>query len=174
MAKIKINRVTNANVYVDGVNLLGRAEEVTPPGINQLMADHTGLGMVGKLKVPTGGLELTDATFRWSSFYPEVIRAAALASQALQLQVRASIDEYSGEGLIGQTGLLISLGGMFHELGLGTFKKHEAVTNEMKFTANYLKVVADGDALVEVDLYNNIYKVADEDLLSRFRELIGA
>ncbi|MEX2155115.1 MAG: phage major tail tube protein [Gemmatimonadaceae bacterium] len=173
MAKIKVNRVTNANVYVDGVNLLGRAEEVTPPSINQMMADHTGLGMVAKIKVPTGGLELTDATFKWASFYSEVIRKAALASQALQLQVRASIDEYSGEGRIGETGLLISLSGMFHELSLGTFKKHEAVTQDMKFTAYYMNVVADGESLVEVDVFNNIYKVAGEDLLARFRSLIG-
>ncbi|HFV0082898.1 phage major tail tube protein, partial [Escherichia coli] len=28
MSKIEINRITNANIYLDGTNLLGRAEEV--------------------------------------------------------------------------------------------------------------------------------------------------
>ncbi|GHO20002.1 hypothetical protein MY012_10500 [Escherichia coli] len=31
MSKIEINRITNANIYLDGTNLLGRAEEVKLP-----------------------------------------------------------------------------------------------------------------------------------------------
>lgn len=34
MSKIEINKLTNANVYMNGVNLLGRAEEVQLPQIN--------------------------------------------------------------------------------------------------------------------------------------------
>ena len=33
MAKIDINRVTNANVYLDGTSFLGRAEEVAVSGL---------------------------------------------------------------------------------------------------------------------------------------------
>ena len=33
MSKIEINKLTNANVYMNGVNLLGRAEEVQLPQI---------------------------------------------------------------------------------------------------------------------------------------------
>ena len=33
MCKIKINRLTNANIYMDGNNLLGRAEEIQLPQI---------------------------------------------------------------------------------------------------------------------------------------------
>lgn len=35
MAKIEINRITNANIYLDGANLLGRAEEVKLPVMGQ-------------------------------------------------------------------------------------------------------------------------------------------
>ena len=41
MSKIKINKLTNANVYLNGVNLLGRAEEVQLPQIKHKMAEHT-------------------------------------------------------------------------------------------------------------------------------------
>ena len=47
MSKIKINKLTNANVYMNGVNLLGRAEEVQLPQIKHKMAEHKALGMVG-------------------------------------------------------------------------------------------------------------------------------
>jgi hypothetical protein len=32
MSKISINRLTNANIYLDGGSMLGRAEEVTGVG----------------------------------------------------------------------------------------------------------------------------------------------
>ena len=45
MSKIEINKLTNANVYLDGVNLLGRAEEVQLPQIKHKMAEHKALGI---------------------------------------------------------------------------------------------------------------------------------
>ncbi len=39
MPKIEINRITNANIYLDGANLLGRAEEVKLPDVS---ADYAG------------------------------------------------------------------------------------------------------------------------------------
>ena len=46
MSKISINRLTNANVYLDGGSMLGRAEEVSLPVLKAKMAEHKALGMV--------------------------------------------------------------------------------------------------------------------------------
>ena len=54
MSKIKINKLTNANVYMNGVNLLGRAEEVQLPQIKHKMAEHKALGMVGSAEFFSG------------------------------------------------------------------------------------------------------------------------
>lgn len=48
MSKIEINRITNANIYLDGTNLLGRAEEVKLPDVSMIMQEHKALGMVGR------------------------------------------------------------------------------------------------------------------------------
>ncbi len=45
MAKIDINRVCNANVYLDGTSFLGRAESVDLPNIKHKFAEHKALGM---------------------------------------------------------------------------------------------------------------------------------
>ncbi len=45
--KIQINRITNANIYLDGNNLLGRASEIKLPDISMIMQEHKALGMVG-------------------------------------------------------------------------------------------------------------------------------
>ena len=48
---LQINKLTNANIYVNGNNLLGRAAEVELPSIGFKMAEHMALGMVGHVKV---------------------------------------------------------------------------------------------------------------------------
>lgn len=50
--KIQINRITNANIYLDGNNLLGRASEIKLPDISMIMQEHKALGMVGKIELP--------------------------------------------------------------------------------------------------------------------------
>lgn len=47
--KIQINRITNANIYLDGNNLLGRATEIKLPDVSLIMQEHKALGMVGKI-----------------------------------------------------------------------------------------------------------------------------
>jgi len=44
---IQINSLANANVYIDGIGLLGRAEEIEIPQPRHRMIDYKGLGMVG-------------------------------------------------------------------------------------------------------------------------------
>ena len=61
MSKIEINKLTNANIYLDGVNLLGRAEEVQLPQIKHKMAEHKALGMVGSAEFFAG---IDNAKFR--------------------------------------------------------------------------------------------------------------
>ena len=54
MSKIEINKLTNANVYLNGTNLLGRAEEVELPQIKHKMAEHKALGMIGSAEFFSG------------------------------------------------------------------------------------------------------------------------
>jgi len=51
MPQIKVNRLTNANVYVDGQSQLGKAEEVNLPDITFMLSEHKALGMIGKFEL---------------------------------------------------------------------------------------------------------------------------
>jgi hypothetical protein len=44
---ISVNRITNANIYMDGTGLLGRAEEIQVAQPHHRMVDHKALGMAG-------------------------------------------------------------------------------------------------------------------------------
>ena len=61
MAKIEVNRVTNANVYLNGNSLLGRAREIELPEVTHQMAEHEGMGLYGSPEFPSG-LEAMEAS----------------------------------------------------------------------------------------------------------------
>ncbi len=52
--KISVNKLYNANVYVNGTSFLGRAEEVQLPKVQYKTVEHKALGMVGTLETPAG------------------------------------------------------------------------------------------------------------------------
>ena len=87
MSKIKINKLTNANVYLNGVNLLGRAEEVQLPQIKHKMAEHKALGMVGSAEF-FAGIDKLECKIKWNALYPEVLLAAASPFTAAMIQAK--------------------------------------------------------------------------------------
>ena len=50
---IQINSLTNANIYIDGVGLLGRAEEIEIANPKHKMIDYKGLGDRRKFRPPS-------------------------------------------------------------------------------------------------------------------------
>ena len=103
MAKIEINRITNANIYLDGANLLGRAEEVKLPDVSMTMQEHKALGMVGKVELPAG-FDKLEGEIKWNSFYRDAMLSAANPYKSLALQCRSSVQRYSSQGLIDEIG----------------------------------------------------------------------
>jgi len=171
--KIGINRVTNANVYINGVNLLGRAEEVTLPQIKHIMAEHKGLGMVGAAEFPSG-LEKMEAKFKWAALYPEVMVSVADPTRVVSIQVRASVETYNGLGKIAEVPAVMFLSGIFKEFPMGTFKKHDNAEFDTTMSVYYAKMVIGGLDIFEVDVLENIYKVAGLDILAQYRLNTGA
>jgi P2 family phage contractile tail tube protein len=172
MAKIEINRITNANVYIDGSSFLGRAEEINLPQIKHVMAEHKALGLVGKGEF-FSGIDKMECKIKWSSLYPEVMKKAANPVTTVALQARASLESYTGEGRTAEVPVVVHLTGTFKEFPLGNFKQHENAEFETQMSVFYAKLVIDGEDIFEIDVLENIYKVAGEDILATFRENIG-
>lgn len=173
MAKIAVNRVTHANVYANGASLLGRAEEVTLPELKHKMGDHKGLGLVGELEIPSG-LEKMEAKIKWASFYEEVARKFSAPGKAIALQIRANLEKFTGQGRTEEVAVVYHLTGFVKGRALGTLKKDDALTQETTLSVIYLKEVAGGVTIVEIDVLENIYKVDSVDILAALRRNIGA
>ena len=69
---IKIHKITNANIYVDGEGQLGRALEVTLPEVQMVMQEHAGLGMLGKIELPIG-IDKAEGEIKWGAFYEDTM-----------------------------------------------------------------------------------------------------
>ena len=97
MSKIEINKLTNANVYMNGINLLGRAEEVQLPQIKHKMAEHKALGMVGSAEF-FAGIDKLECKIKWNALYPTVMSICSNPFLATMIQVRANLETYNGTG----------------------------------------------------------------------------
>jgi uncharacterized protein len=100
MALIDVSRVTNANIYLDGASLLGRADEVELAWPKAKMTDHKGLGMFGTAEFPAG-IDKLEAKVKWASIYSEVLQTMSILASH-QFQIRASIEQYTSVGRVAE------------------------------------------------------------------------
>lgn len=173
MAKIEINKLINANVYMNGNNLLGRAEEVTLPQIKHKMAEHKALGLVGSPEF-FSGIDKMETKIKWNALYPDVLRTCADPFTPVLLQIRANLETYTGMGKISEVPATAFVMGTFKEFPLGTIKPNENAEYETVMSVNYAKLVVDKEEIFEIDILENIYKVGSLDILQKFKKNIGA
>lgn len=173
MPAASVNRVTNANIYINGNSLLGQAEEVSLPDIKHKMAEHKALGMVGSVEF-FSGIEKMEAKIKWNSFYLDTFKKAANPFQAIQMQVRSSLETYTSSGRTTQVPVVVHLTATFKNVPTGNFKQHDNVELESNLNVTYCKIVIGGQTVMELDVLANIYKVDGVDVLSTYRQNLGA
>lgn len=173
MAKIQVNRLTNANVYINGNNLLGRVEEIKLPDITAIMAEHKALGMVGKMELPSG-FDKLEGSIKWNSFYADVFAQCANPFTSVELQCRGNVETYTSQGRTDQQSAVTYITCTFKKFPAGSFKQHDNAEFEMAFAATAIKITSGGRDLLELDVLANIYAVDGVDQLSAYRANIGA
>jgi len=172
MSKISINRLTNANIYLDGGSMLGRAEEINLPVLKAKMAEHKALGMVGTIEA-FAGFEKLEGKIKWSSIYPDALKKTANPFRSVQLQVRGSVEAYASPGRTAEQPVVALLTVTFKSLPGGNYKQHDNVEMESEFIATYMKLTVGGEDVAEIDVLANIYKAAGQDVLAAYRANIG-
>ena len=172
MAAININRLTNANIYMDGSSLLGRAEEVNLPSIVYKMAEHKALGMVGTAEF-FAGIEKMETKIKWNSFYQEVMKKAANPFKSVNMQVRSSLENYTSGGKTGEVPVVCYMTAAYKGFPMGNFKQHDNVELESNLSVYYCKLEIDGNPIIEVDVTANIFKVDGVDVLAQYRANLG-
>ncbi len=172
MPSVNVNKITNCNVFVNGTNHCGKAEEVKLPDVMQKMADHKGLGMIGTVELPAG-LDKMSCTIKWTSMYPDVMKAEGDPYKANSLQFRGSLETWGAAGRTAQVPVVALVTGTFKKFPGGTWKAGDPVERESELAVSYYKLSIDGKDVVEVDFYANIYKVDGVDVVAQFNQNLG-
>jgi hypothetical protein len=168
---ITINRITNANIYLDGGSLLGKAEEIKLPDVTAKMNEHKALGMIGTVELPSG-FDKMEGEIKWSSFYKDVMAKVANPFKFVALQVRANVETYGAQGRIEEKALVTFLTVAFKKNPGGTFKQHDNAEFPTSYSCYYIKQQLDGQDVLEFDAMSNIYKVNGEDMLANYRNKV--
>jgi P2 family phage contractile tail tube protein len=172
MAQIQVNRLTNANVYVDGQSQLGKAEEVNLPDITFMLSEHKALGMIGKFEL-FSGIDKLEATIKWNAFYADVLKKFADPRKVMKLQIRSSLETYNADGLQQEVACVAYLTVQSKNFPAGNYKQHDNVEATSKLTCTAYKLEIDGQEVVDYDALANIYSVDGVDIFATYRANIG-
>ena len=172
MALIDVSRVTNANIYLDGASLLGRADEVELAWPKAKMTDHKGLGMFGTAEFPAG-IDKLEAKVKWSSIYSEVLQTMSIF-QSHQFQIRASIEQYTSQGRTAELPFVGLMTAQFKDGGPLNFKQHEQVDFPSTLVVYHCEYYVAGTQYLLYDVLANMYVINGTDQLANFRANIGA
>lgn len=165
-----IEKVLNANVYIDDVNFLGRALEVEVAKIAVKTTEHQTLGMVGPLEL-FQGIEKMECKIKWASFNQELLERLSPVD-ALKLTVRVAKQSYTNSSVSETKQVRFVMVGRMKELSSGTIKAGEGEM-ESSFAIDYYKQIVDGSDVVEIDIPNYIYRVGGKDIYADVRAALG-
>lgn len=172
MAGIKVNRLTNANVYVNGTSQLGKAEEINLPEIVFKQSEHKAVGMIGMFEL-FSGIEKMEASIKWNAVYPDVMKEFADPRKALKLQVRGNLENYNSGGLSEEQSYIAYITGQPKNFPGGNFKQSDNVEMTSKMTITAYKLEVDGVTVMEYDALANIYSVDGVDMFATYRQNLG-
>lgn len=165
---IKIHKITQGVVYLDGKTMLGQCESVDLPELKFLFDEFKALGMVGKLELPTNGIDKVEGKIKMNSLYPDVARKLTPFDYR-QIQVRSSVSVHNSQGREREVPLVTFLTVAVKNMPLGKLGDHKNVDFEYDFACTYVKQVFDGRDVVEYDALANIFKIGGEDMLADYR-----
>lgn len=169
---VSVNRITNANIYIDGTGLLGRAEDIEIAQPHHLMVDHKGLGMAGTAEF-WAGVEKLESRIRWASLYPEVLSAAGSPFVSHSFQVRGNLEQYTSQGRSAELPVVYLMTGVFKDPGGFRFRLHENVDTASTITVYHSELYIAGAQIHLYDVLANIFVVNGVDQLAQFRTNIG-
>ena len=163
-----INRITNANAYLDGETLIGRLDEIELPNIKFATEDVKALGMFATIEMPTG-LEKMEAKLKWNAVYGDNFKSES-PLKAVSLTIKSNMKSQGASGVLKDIAVSVTISGVFKETPLGTLKGQEKIDGLQHVMAvYYVKLEEAGKLVYEVDVFNNIIKFGSTDILNEFR-----
>jgi len=166
------DKVLNYNVYNEGEQLIGVSGEVTLPKLEAMTETISGAGIAGEIESPSPGhfgsmtIEIPFRTLIDQSFNLMVPEAKTLILRANQQSLDISA------GAINQRALKITLKVIPKGIELGTLGVSKPTDTKNTLEVIYIKIVENGDTLLELDKFNFVYIVNGTDVFADIKDNI--
>lgn len=165
-------KLKHGNIFMDGENWIGIAEDYTPAKLGQKLEAYRGGGMMGAVNIHMG-LEdgALDTSFTFGGAEAALVKRMGLA------KIDGVSLRFAGSFQRDDTGEVVAVEivqrGRFKDLDRGTFKSGDNTQTKVNMVNTYYKETMNGVDLVEIDLLNMIWIVDGVDLMAEHRQAIG-
>ncbi len=174
MANInKIPETTIAfNVYLSGTTLMGVAT-VELPQLQAMTETISGAGIAGEIDAPTmGQFQAMSAKLSFRTKTSNFIELLAPKSHHLDLRAAVQYDDAGAGALVAMPERIV-LRGAPKTGNLGKLELAKPQDSELELEVTYLKIVQDGNEVLELDKLNFIFSVNGKDYLADVRSALG-
>ncbi len=165
---IEVQKITQAVVYLEGKSMLGKCETIDLPDLKFIFDEFKALGMIGKMELPTNGIDKLEGKMKMNSLYADVARKLT-PFKFVQLQARSSVSVFNSMGRSSEVPLVTFLTASVKNMPLGKYGDHKNVDFEYDLNVTYVKQILDGVEILEYDAMANIFKIGGEDMLADYR-----
>jgi len=172
MTTMVVSSLFNANVYLNGNDLLGRAAEVEIPQPKQLMQEYRGMGMIGRMEIPVG-MDKLDATIKWSSFDLQILINTTASLANATISVMGDVQVLSSAGVSADLPAIMNMTGIIHDPGPLIIKAQANTEFSTKMTVWHVETYLEGLQVYLYDVMSNQFIVNGVDQLAIFRANIG-
>ncbi|MEL3915582.1 phage major tail tube protein [Aeromonas caviae] len=165
-------KLKHGNIFMDGENWIGVAEDFTPAKLSQKFEAYRGGGMMGGANIHMG-LEdgALDTSFTFGGAEAALVKRMGLAKiDGVALRFAGSFQRDDTCEIVS---VEIVQRGRFKELDRGTLKSGDNTQSKVSMVNTYYKETMNGVVLCEIDLLNMIWIVDGVDLMAEHRKAIG-
>lgn len=159
-------------IYLDGKDLLGSAD-VQLPDLEPMKETVKGAGIAGEVESPVlGHFSPMTTTITWRIPVGHVITLAQPKSHLID--IRGSEQMYdSAAGEYKTVPLKVVMKIAPKKTAIGKLATGSPTDTSSEFGVTYIKILIDGKAVVEIDIYNFICMIDGEDYLESVRSDLG-
>lgn len=164
-------KINKYNVYNEGNRLLGMGDEMTLPDFEASSETISGAGILGEVDDPTVGYfgnQEVEIPFR-------VLDQEAMdmmdMTKAVQLTVRGAQQTTNSAGDIEYRQMRVVIRGRAVKFSPGKVKAGAAMETKVTLTLLYILIELDGKSVLELDKFNEVYKVNGVDVLAEIKEM---
>jgi len=164
-------KINKYNVYNEGNRLLGMGDEMTLPDFEASTETISGAGILGEVDDPTVGYfgnQEVEIPFR-------VLDQEAMdmmdMTKAVQLTVRGAQQTTNSAGDIEYRQMRVVIRGRAAKFSPGKVKAGAAMETKVTLTLLYILIELDGKSVLELDKFNEVYKVNGVDVLAAIKEM---